>query len=539
MRRPAVFLLGLLWCVVCVADYDAGNAAYKEGDKATALAQWQPLAEAGDAPAQYGLGLIYEYGGGGVDRNYPRAAIWYRLAAEQGKTNAQAALGYLYRNGLGVEQDDAEAFAWYQRSAEAGNRRGQYRLAFMYRYGHGVERDYSRALEWLHKSAAQQYPYAYVRLGDMYRRGLGVASDLGEAVRWYKRAAERDIGSVQFELARLYSRGAGVPQDRAMAQALFDQAAEHGDELESVYARVYPYVGGRGVALMLAGMLLAMAGSLYRGSLPVVIMRRDRPGHLGRLSHWLIRLTSFVAILVGMLVYLELDAPDLGGDRHWFYLNALVGFAALVVSMVLHELGHAPVARLVGFKVFLVIIGIGPRLFEGHAGATRVIVNAFPTFGLTTVATRRPERFRSRYSLVVLAGPATNLGLAALCYVWLGGDVSLASFFQGLAPVTAALFANLLLFVTNVIPFGSFATDGYQLVRIPGLTPAERLEHEASYFAHEGFEILLAGDIEGAESRFRAGLERYPESLILNLNLGGGLGERWRSWRSPRNLRRA
>lgn len=183
MRRPAVFLLGLLWCVVCVADYDAGNAAYKEGDKATALAQWQPLAEAGDAPAQYGLGLIYEYGGGGVDRNYPRAAIWYRLAAEQGKTNAQAALGYLYRNGLGVEQDDAEAFAWYQRSAEAGNRRGQYRLAFMYRYGHGVERDYSRALEWLHKSAAQQYPYAYVRLGDMYRRGLGVASDLGEAVR--------------------------------------------------------------------------------------------------------------------------------------------------------------------------------------------------------------------------------------------------------------------------------------------------------------------------------------------------------------------
>ena len=308
-----------------------------------------------------------------------------------------------------------------------------------------------------------------------------------------------------------------------MAQALFDQAAEHGDELESVYARVYPYVGGRGVALMLAGMLLAMAGSLYRGSLPVVIMRRDRPGHLGRLSHWLIRLTSFVAILVGMLVYLELDAPDLGGDRHWFYLNALVGFAALVVSMVLHELGHAAVARLVGFKVFLVIIGIGPRLFEGHAGATRVIVNAFPTFGLTTVATRRPERFRSRYSLVVLAGPATNLGLAALCYVWLGGDVSLASFFQGLAPVTAALFANLLLFVTNVIPFGSFATDGYQLVRIPGLTPAERLEHEASYFAHEGFEILLAGDIEGAESRFRAGLERYPESLILNLNLGVGL----------------
>tara|TARA_Y100000588_G_scaffold385306_1_gene478336 strand:+ start:7197 stop:7433 length:237 start_codon:yes stop_codon:yes gene_type:complete len=42
------------------ADFNKGLAAYKSGDYATALHEWKPLAEQGDATAQYNLGITYE-----------------------------------------------------------------------------------------------------------------------------------------------------------------------------------------------------------------------------------------------------------------------------------------------------------------------------------------------------------------------------------------------------------------------------------------------------------------------------------------------
>ena len=44
---------------VCAADFDKGWSAYKSGDYATALREWEPLAEQGNAFAQYNLGLMY------------------------------------------------------------------------------------------------------------------------------------------------------------------------------------------------------------------------------------------------------------------------------------------------------------------------------------------------------------------------------------------------------------------------------------------------------------------------------------------------
>ena len=43
-------------------DWQRGVDAYNSGDYATALLVWRPLAEAGDAAAQYGLGVMYRDG---------------------------------------------------------------------------------------------------------------------------------------------------------------------------------------------------------------------------------------------------------------------------------------------------------------------------------------------------------------------------------------------------------------------------------------------------------------------------------------------
>ena len=70
------------------ADFQKGLTAAENGDYATALREWMPLAEQGDAAAQYNLGWMYA-NGLGVPQDDQAAVKWYRLAAEQGEAYAQ------------------------------------------------------------------------------------------------------------------------------------------------------------------------------------------------------------------------------------------------------------------------------------------------------------------------------------------------------------------------------------------------------------------------------------------------------------------
>ena len=76
------------------------SASYENGDYATALREWEPLAEQGNVSAQYNLGQMYRRGQG-VPQNYKTAVKWYRLAAEQGYASAQFNLGLMYDIGKG------------------------------------------------------------------------------------------------------------------------------------------------------------------------------------------------------------------------------------------------------------------------------------------------------------------------------------------------------------------------------------------------------------------------------------------------------
>ncbi|MSO74665.1 MAG: sel1 repeat family protein, partial [Alphaproteobacteria bacterium] len=93
---------------VLAGPYEDANAAYERSDYATALKLWRPLAEQGDADAQYKLGWMYR-DGQGVLQDYAEAARWYRKAADQGDAWAQTNLGWMYNHGQGVAQDHAEA----------------------------------------------------------------------------------------------------------------------------------------------------------------------------------------------------------------------------------------------------------------------------------------------------------------------------------------------------------------------------------------------------------------------------------------------
>ena len=83
MPRFALILLGCLALAAPAwAGYIEGMAAFERGDYETALRELRPLAEQGDASAQFNLGFMYGTGQG-VSQDYAEAARWFRLAAEQ------------------------------------------------------------------------------------------------------------------------------------------------------------------------------------------------------------------------------------------------------------------------------------------------------------------------------------------------------------------------------------------------------------------------------------------------------------------------
>ncbi len=121
MRRlVAALSVWLLWTTAApAADFQAGLDAYNRGDYAAAYRELLPLAEQGDAGAQFRLGVMYDEGRG-VPQSDAQAAEWYRKAAEQGNAVAQRFLGDMYAEGRGVPQSDAQAVEWYRKAAEQG-----------------------------------------------------------------------------------------------------------------------------------------------------------------------------------------------------------------------------------------------------------------------------------------------------------------------------------------------------------------------------------------------------------------------------------
>ncbi len=158
MKRVALAVARLIGLATpSQADYQAGQAAYRLGDYATALQEFKPLAERGDARAQASLGFMYDRGQG-VPQNHVEAAKWFRKAAEQGFAGAQYNLGFMYDRGQGVPQDYAAAVKWYRKAAEQGEAVAQFSLGTMYAVGQSVPEDYVQAHMWIDLAASRFAP---------------------------------------------------------------------------------------------------------------------------------------------------------------------------------------------------------------------------------------------------------------------------------------------------------------------------------------------------------------------------------------------
>lgn len=185
---------------------------------------------------------------------------------------------------------------------------------------------------------------------------------------------------------------------------------------------------------------------------------------------------AFVA--VRLLILADVDAG--------FTVGLVIAFVAvLALHIVVHELGHAFVGALMGFRVDRVVSGSGPRLLHLRTQDTEVEFRLFPTGGATRFSVfdalaPGPHLVR-RFALTVAAGPAAALLLGfVLAEPLLGNWTDTMRMANGSTRTfDAADMARTLgfwLLVLNLLPFRG--RDGAHLMSILRSGPHDRLATE-------------------------------------------------------------
>ena len=185
-------LLILLYGIPAFADLDKGWDAYRSGDYSTAFKEWSPLAEQGMTDAQFNIGWMYD-NGIGVKKSYKTALKWYRLAAENEHADAQYILALMYQKGRGTTRDSRAAVKFLEKAVQQDHTKAQFILGLMYYEGQGVTRDYEAAIRLFKPAAERGHATAQYNLGYMYQRGYGVAQNYSRAYMWLSKSASQGI----------------------------------------------------------------------------------------------------------------------------------------------------------------------------------------------------------------------------------------------------------------------------------------------------------------------------------------------------------
>jgi len=109
-----------------------------------------------------------------------------RRDAEQGKPDAQLALGLLLLHGKGVPANRAEAVQWLEKAANQNYPPAQYWLATTFDAARQSDR-----VKWLRRAADNGFGLAQFTVGQMYFSGQGVVQDVIEAYKWLHLASRQ------------------------------------------------------------------------------------------------------------------------------------------------------------------------------------------------------------------------------------------------------------------------------------------------------------------------------------------------------------
>jgi uncharacterized protein len=186
-RKHLVAATLLIWTAtpLCAQTIKEGIEAWQRGNYAAAVGIWTPLAEQGDADAEFNLGQAFRLGRG-VQTNLAAAKSWFEKAADQGHVDAQTTLGLL----LFENSDQAEGLKWLKKAAAQGDPRALLVYGTALVNGDSITQDPPLGYAYINRAAAQGLPTAKETLEQLdhllppadRKRGLVLARQLAKGV---------------------------------------------------------------------------------------------------------------------------------------------------------------------------------------------------------------------------------------------------------------------------------------------------------------------------------------------------------------------
>jgi TPR repeat protein len=180
------------------------------------------LADEGEPYALVALGAKYS-NEDEDEHDLPKAADYYKRAAEKGLAFAQVLIGECYRDGAGVEASRTEAKTWFQKAAVQGALPAMHQLA-LYHYEDGKLSD---SMELLFTAAEGGFAPSQLQLGNLYEYDKQVGINYDEAFKWVSKAAV-ELPDGKYELARMLKAGRGCETDPMAALVLFEEVSKEG-----------------------------------------------------------------------------------------------------------------------------------------------------------------------------------------------------------------------------------------------------------------------------------------------------------------------
>lgn len=141
-------------------------------------------------------------------------------------------------------------------------------------------------------------------------------------------------------------------------------------------------------------------------------------------------------------------------------LSALLVVLFWTPLLALHELGHAVVAHLLGWRVGQIVIGMGKPVWRFRAGSASVTVRMLPVEGFVRCVPTRLRRPQLESALIYFAGPGVELLLALAVLLFVGPDrlFSPSQQYATIAWQSLALAATTQA-VLNLLPFATQSGD--------------------------------------------------------------------------------
>ncbi len=232
---------------------------------------------------------------------------------------------------------------------------------------------------------------------------------------------------------------------------------------------------------------------------------------------------SRISIAVGSIITL-LIAASIFEDFSPKGLSVLFFFLFWMPMLVLHEIGHALMARLLGWRVHEIVIGFGRTLWQGRIGATTIKIKLAPIEGYVLPAPLDSGNVRLKSALIYAAGPGAELLLLAAMLAIFGWD-GVFNQSNDLTLIAVQSLAVVILFGAgfNLIPFqsGGGVSDGLGVISSP-------------FMSKEIIELrLLTIELRDIQKKFERQdrvapdvenlLQLYPDNQTLQTMLGYAL----------------